>query len=78
MCNCLEKYNDLSFKDIDFTITEDNLKVVLWLVPWLLNPQQNQLMYTIHLLILLYVSPSLFKILEIYKLHEISYKKLHK
>ena len=32
----------------------------------------------IHLFILQYVSPSLFNILEIYKLHEISYEKLHK
>ena len=32
----------------------------------------------IHLFILQYVSPLLFKILEICKLHEIPYEKLHK
>ena len=32
----------------------------------------------IHLFILLYVSPLLFKVLEIFKLHEIPYEKLHK
>ena len=32
----------------------------------------------LHILILQYVSPLLFKILEIYKLHEIPYDKLHK
>ena len=34
--------------------------------------------HKIHLFILQYVSPSLFKILDIYKLHEIAYEKLHK
>ena len=34
--------------------------------------------HNIHLLILQYVSPLLFKILEIYKLHQISYEHLHK
>ena len=34
-------------------------------------------LHKIHLFILQYVSPLLFKILELYKLHEISYEKLN-
>ena len=34
--------------------------------------------HKIHLFIFQYVSPLLFTILEIYKLHEIPYEKLHK
>ena len=43
-----------------------------------LQGENQAYVHKIHLFILQYVSPLLFKILEIYKLHEFPYEMLHK